>query len=229
MPRRPFFAYVHYLDIHRPYCPPPRTRQTFVEPASRIDTCHEWRKLHLDLDLGRLRLDAADQQAMRDRYDEEILDLDLRLGELFDTLRALGLWDETLVVLTADHGEEFFEHGNQGHGDRLWDELLWVPLVVKPPGSWRAPRGARVDGLVEVRDLVPTALAAAGVRLEPGPGAVDLLPWVAGRGAAPGPRRFVVGETAAAIAVRTAEHKLVAARDGGKVELFDLVRDPGEQ
>ena len=60
----------------------------------------------------------------------------LRRPRLFEQLRQRGLFEETLILVTSDHGEEFFEHGSMGHGTSLFDELIRVPLVIKPPASW---------------------------------------------------------------------------------------------
>jgi arylsulfatase A-like enzyme len=222
---RRFFGYLHYLEPHWPYCPPRDLRGRFGD--AEVDLCADWRGLRDRMRAGTKVLDAAERRAMRARYDEEVLALDAQIGTLFEALRARGLWDDTLIVVTADHGEEFDEHGGWFHGQSLHDELVHVPLLVKPPASWRAPRGLRVDGLVESRDVPATLLAAANV--EPGPpGTVDLRPWVRGEGAADGPRSFAVSESAAEVALRTARHKLIVSRDGGGYRLYDLVADPGE-
>jgi arylsulfatase A-like enzyme len=170
-------------------------------------------------------LDASEIEATRGFYDEELYGLDGEIGLLFERLRELGRWDDTLVVVTADHGEEFYEHGGMAHGGSLHDELIHVPLIVKPPRRWSAPAGARVDALVELRDLLPTFIEAAGAKLERTTAARSLVPWVRrGRGE---PQAFVVSELGTTVALRTRERKLVVEAAGGET-LYDLERDPGE-
>ena len=222
---RPFFTYLHYLELHWPYCPPEATRGRFSAGWEGREFCFQWRKLRNDLRSGAVVLSPEETAAMSARYDEELLALDARLGKLFEELRARGLWDETLVILTSDHGEEFFEHGGMGHGTSLHDELIAVPLIVKPPTSWGAAIGVDIDALVELRDLAPTILDAAGAANK-GSGR-SLLPYFFGE--APLAREFVTSEDTVSVAVRTRDLKLIAAREGGGVELYDLSDDPGEK
>ena len=221
-----FFAYLHYLDIHWPYCPPASTRDRFDTGESRIAFCRNWRGLRRRIWDGKLVLGEADVARAMARYDEELLALDGALGRLFAQLEALGRWQETLVVVTADHGEEFMEHGRLDHSSGLFDTLLQVPLIVKPPASWPGPRGERVDSLVELRALMPTFMDAARIVGERPPD--SLVPWIVGRPREAVRREFIVAESENQVAIRTQRFKLVVDRDGGGVELFDLVEDPGE-
>jgi arylsulfatase A-like enzyme len=118
-PYRPLFLYLHYLDPHSPYLEPP-------EPGTLADP----------------------QERKRGLYRQQLRYLDRQLGELF---RALGeaLPGPKVIVLTSDHGEEFYEHDDWGHGHTLYRELLWVPLVVSLPNG----RAGRVDQPLELRDL----------------------------------------------------------------------------
>jgi arylsulfatase A-like enzyme len=222
-----FFAYLHYLEIHWPYCPPPSTRGTFDAGGSDVRWCHDWRRLRSDILEGRIELDDGDRQALAARYDEELLALDARLGELFATLRERGLWDDTLIVLTSDHGEELYEHGSIGHGQSLYAELIDVPLVFKPPAPWPYEKGRAVDVLVELRSVTPTVLEAAGAP-PAGGGAPSLVSWIAGRPPSAPPAAYVVAETPDQVVVRSDTFKLIARRDGSAFELFDLAADPGE-
>ncbi len=217
-----FFVYLHYLEVHWPYCPPKGSRGRFDTGRSDIEFCRDWRRLRDRVNRGEIHFDAEDREAMVARYDEEILGLDWWLGRLFADLQRRGLWDETLVVVTADHGEEFFEHGKIGHENDLWDEVLHVPLVVKPPAAWPGVRGAEVGALVETRQLTATFLDAARLPHDGG----SLAPWLQGRRARA--RGFVVAESQTAVAVRTADWKLLVRREDGQATLYDLVSDPGE-
>ncbi len=222
-----FFAYLHYLEIHWPYCPPPGVRGTFNDGSSEVRFCHKWRELRRDILSGAVTLSEIDKTAMKARYDEELLGLDAKLGELFAELKERGLWDTTLVVLTSDHGEEFYEHGSMGHGQSLHRELIDVPLVFKPPAAWRAEGGRAVDALVELRNVTPTVLEAAGAP-PLGVDARSLVPWITGRPPDGDPAAFGVAEAQDQVVIRTADLKLIARRDGTAFELYDLTADPGE-
>ncbi|MHC4067251.1 MAG: sulfatase family protein, partial [Planctomycetota bacterium] len=93
------------------------------------------------------------------QYDGEIRCTDHYLGRLWALLRELDLWDQTAIILTADHGEQFFEHNYLGHKHDLYAESLHVPLIIKPPGQKQATRDRRVVNLI---DLYPTILELAG-------------------------------------------------------------------
>ena len=221
-----FFAYLHYLDIHWPYCPPESTRDRFDAGDSSVAFCKDWRELRQRLWDGSLVLAEADVARAAARYDEELLALDGKLGELFGALAAADRWRETLVVVTSDHGEEFMEHGQLGHSSGLFDTLLRVPLIFKPPDSWPGPRGVSVDSPVELRALTPTLLDAAGL-YEERP-AESLVPWLAGRPEEAVVREFVVAESETEVAIRSRGLKLVVGRSGGEARLYDLDQDPGE-
>ena len=167
---------------------------------------------------------------MRARYDEELLGVDRLIGQLVEELKGRDLYDDTLIVVTADHGEEFGEHGGYFHGHSLHDELLRVPLVWKPPASWEAPTDQVVDGTVEQRNVAATFLDAAGVRQLPA-GTHTLLPWIRGE-RRDAPNRYVVSEGVDQIAINEGRWKMIVGREGeGRpgFELYDLGKDPGEK
>jgi len=225
-PGKPFFAYLHYLEIHWPYCPPPETRGRFGSDKSSFRFCHQWRKLRDDILSGAVVLSDVDREAMEARYDEELLGLDQRLGDLFARLRKDGLWNDTLILLTGDHGEEFYEHGSIGHGQSLFQELLAVPLVVKPPAGWPVVVGGPIDATVELRSITPTILEAAGLAMPDGVEAPSLIPLMR-PGAAAGPS-YAVSESDDEVVVRSGGLKMIARRDGSSAALYDLAADPGE-
>ncbi len=175
-----------------------------------------------------MELTDGDRQALEARYDEELLALDARLGELFARLEKRRLWDETLIVLTSDHGEEFFERGAIGHGQSLHTELIDVPLIFKPPAAWKAEVPRTVDAVVELRNVTPTVLEAAGAPPLAGIDARSLVPWMVGPAPDEPPVPFVVAESSDQVVVVTESSKLIARRDGRGFELYDLTADPGE-
>ena len=114
--------------------------------------------------------------ALVDLYDAEIAHNDAQFGRLLDHLRELGIYDSTLILFVSDHGEEFFEHGSFEHGQTLYSELIFVPLVIKFPGGWAA--GTRVDAPVQHVDILPTILDLVGVPPPPGSAGDSLLPVI---------------------------------------------------
>lgn len=225
---RPFFAYLHYLEIHWPYCPPRAIRGTFDAGRSSIRWCRDWRQLREDILSGAVELGEDDRQAMEARYDEELLALDEQLGKLFAALRERQLWDDTVIVLTSDHGEEFFEHGAITHGQSLYEELIHVPLVVKPPAAWKVAPGKRSEGVVELRQVAPTLVEAAGAEPLPGSSAPSLVPAIFGGEEWAAQMPFGVAESHDEVALRTTDLKLIVDRAGRSFELYDLRADPRE-
>ena len=159
--------------------------------------------------------------------------LDEQIGRLVDELKRRGLYDKTLIVLTADHGEEFHEHGGWWHGTTLYDEQIGVPLIVKP-GQGGA-RGRVVDELAMSIDIAPTVLAAAGVAKPP---AMQGHALPLGDAAAP-TRDSVFAEEdlrgqRPAGGADALTSKLITANPGNPrglqpEELYDVAKDPGEQ
>ncbi|QDU67801.1 sulfatase [Engelhardtia mirabilis] len=141
----PYFLYLHYIDPHAPYAPPAEFRRMFENDHGIV--LHNERK----------------RLVGRDLYDAEIRYADTGLGELIETLRGLGKWDETLFVLTSDHGEEWFEFDEQGHGYSLYQPVVGVPLIMHGPG---VAAGLVVDTPVQMVDLPATVCDLAGLGIE---------------------------------------------------------------
>jgi arylsulfatase A-like enzyme len=169
---KPFFMYVHSTDPHAPYLPRSPFREAFAADADpKIG-------LHSEVEaLTQGKRDAGPEvrQDLIDLYDGEIAFNDDQFGRLLRYLENEGLYDNTLIVLTADHGEEFGDHGRWQHGFTLYQEQLHVPLVVKQPDGYRA--GRRRTELVSLIDVAPTLLEAAGVDVLPGMMGRSLRPW----------------------------------------------------
>lgn len=166
-----WFAYVHSMDPHAPYGAP-RDRDRFTDDyverrsfAGHLPGKHQRGELEPPL--------APDeQQHIADLYDGEVAYADAMLGELLDGLGARGMLDDTVVVFTADHGEELFEHGGLGHGYDLSEVMLHVPLVLAGPG---VPAGEVVETPVTTTAVHATLLRLAGLAPLPGT-ARPLLP-----------------------------------------------------
>jgi arylsulfatase A-like enzyme len=239
-PRAPFFVFLHMWDVHYDYVPPP-------EYVQRFDPGYDG-----DLDARHLETNERIRRGMSPRdlqhlialYDGEIRFTDDHLARVFAKLRALDVLDDTIVVVTSDHGEEFFEHGAKGHAKTLYDEVLHVPLVVRYPR--RVAPMQRVSQQVRLMDVAPTILGLAGVPAGDGFGAsdlapehrfADLAPYLSGHGPSSFPvlpafssTRWLSGNQSA---VRTPQAKLIRYEpplpNRAGTEVFDLVLDPGEQ
>jgi len=148
----PFFMWVHYLDPHEPYGAPP----SLGAGSPRHDDLMEVAKQDTP---SRQRRDAREQ--LRALYEAEVTYCDRWIGKLLDVMDDMGLCDHTVIILTADHGEAFWEHGTRGHGRTFHDEVLRVPFVIAfPDGRWS---GRVVETPVRLLDIMPTVLELASV------------------------------------------------------------------
>jgi arylsulfatase A-like enzyme len=217
-----FFAYLHHIDVHWPYAPPPPFRGLYAKGEPLVDyNDFDFWDAHRDSE-GPLEVDPQVLQHMSDAYDECVRFVDEELGSLFAALKERGLYDGTLIILTADHGEAFLEHGQLSHGSSLYDVQLRVPLIIKfpCPGSLCSPRV--IDDQVELLDLAPTVLGVVGA---------DPSSWHLGHDlTSPEERQreVALAELGNALALRTRDYKYIhnVERDD---ELFDIRQDPEER
>ena len=231
-PADPFFLFAYVWDPHYDYIPPSPYDQQFVPPgATPIDVRH-----YGETETVNAGISPAELAYVIAQYDGEIRCTDDLLGRLFAVMKALDLWNNTLIVVTADHGEEFFEHGKKGHRENLHVESLHVPLIVKPPGVAAPRRDAR---LATFMDVFATLLHAA--RLEPvaDSSGVSLLAAARARPAffeLRSDNRYPPPNAGAErvrserwFAVRDGDYKLVALVNHDLWELYDLKADPAER
>jgi len=233
-PRRPFFLFVHMWDVHYDYDPPP-PYDTMFDPdyAGDVDGT--------DFETGarvHRRMEPRDLEHVIALYDGEIRFTDAWVGKLLSRLQRLGVLDDTIVVVTSDHGDEFFEHGNKGHAKALYDETVRVPLVLRHPR--RVPAGRVVEEQVRLADVAPTILGLAGVPAPKDFGTAadtahreqDLSAWLVGE-RSDFPELLAFGETSRAgppkrFARSRGEKYIEQARGRPRPELYDLDGDPGE-
>jgi arylsulfatase A-like enzyme len=214
-----FFLWLHYFDPHFAY----REHADFAfDRAGAYDGPVQPGVRFGDLLRRQATLGPADARELERLYDSEIAFTDEHIGRVLAHLAETGLDANTLVVFTADHGEEFLEHGRLGHTKTLYDEVLRVPLLVRTPGV--AP--GVVDAPVALVDVAPTILDALG--LPPDAEA-------AGR-VLPRPSERVDPERVVLASSERRQRKITAVSEGFKlirtgeqVEYYDLTRDPGER
>jgi arylsulfatase A-like enzyme len=154
---------INYFDPHAPYAPPP-PYDDLPRAKSRLSIKQE------DVNRGQ-SLPPHQRAAYIDRYDGEIRFMDHHFGRLLDALRETGRYDEAMIVVVADHGESFGEHGVMGHSRWLYEDVLHVPLIIRFPGGRNA--GEEIQEPVSVIDLLP--LIGREVRL-PLPEGVEGVP-----------------------------------------------------
>jgi arylsulfatase A-like enzyme len=219
----PFFLYVHTIDPHVPYRPP----QSVLEMYGGGDyngAIHPGRTAQVleEIKLGRLRATPADRAFLEALYDGEISYHDVHFRAILEGLESRGLADDTMVLLTSEHGEEFWDHGSVGHGHSVYEELLHVPLFVRIPGE--APR--RIETPVGLVDVMPTILEALEVEAPPNLSGRSFLNELRGE---PGdaPRATVSGFMENWRTVTVGRWKLVQ-RPRNRSRLYDLQEDPGE-
>jgi arylsulfatase A-like enzyme len=166
------------------------------------------------------------------KYDAEIATVDASIGELMQALQRRGLYDRTLVILTADHGEEFYDHQTWGHGQLLFQELLHVPLVMKLPGSEHA--WSVLSGVCRHVAILPTVLDLLGVEEWKGIEGESMAPAIRSKDpgwrGAPALSEMYQRDAYSRAYVR-GDHKLLhmARNEDERWLLFDLKRDRGEQ
>lgn len=166
-PQRPLFAYLHSVDPHAPYVPQGEDRR-FAQARPGSLPADDYNPQHFQ----RQRLtDDAEVDHLRALYQGEVAYADRQFGRFIALLQQLGLYDDSLIVLLSDHGEEFADHGGFDHGRTPFEEMLRVPLLVKFPQSQGG--GRFIDARVSTVDLVPTLLEAAEIDL---PDALDGRP-----------------------------------------------------
>ena len=209
---RPFFFFVAYMDPHDPYFEHPYSGAGYSRAANPSPAPEEAPRL-------------------RKLYDGEVTYWDAHFGELVRELKERGLYDETTIIITSDHGEEFMEHGGYWHGQTLYDEQIRVPLLVKRP--YQAAGGSVVTHFTESVDLMPTLLAQNGIAAVEGlqGGLLDH-----------GSEAVFAEENHEGNILRSIRkldesgkaYKWIRANEGNPrglptEELFDVMSDPGEQ
>jgi len=159
---KPFFLWMHVLDPHWPYEPP--EEWVDEEPHPRFGLSWGDHETVTNVQAGNTKLGVQDREFVRQMYRGEIRYADANVGRVIDELKAMGRYEEALIVFASDHGEEFWEHGTFEHGHTLYDEVLRVPL------SFKLPYGDKVREMataVSTESIVPTVLDVVGAQYDP--------------------------------------------------------------
>lgn len=188
--RPPFFLYLHTMDPHMPYEPPPPHHRQWADPAEDAEFKQWYGALARVRPFGGGMLARPQDclslgipqdvltRRMIDRYDGEIAHNDARFNELMVHLKEKGLLDNTIVAILSDHGEAFFEHGWTAHGATVHEEQTRSLFALIAPG--RVPEGLRIDSPVSLIDLLPTILGLCELTVPGNVQGRDLAPLIAG-------------------------------------------------
>lgn len=220
----PFFLYVHYYDNHWDYLPPEPYRSYFSSDyQGDIDGTNIARE-----PLYSNRPSDEDVEQIIALYDGQVKQTDQDMGDLLDIFKMHGLFENSIIIIKGEHGEQFYEHGNTSHHG-IYEELIHVPLAISlPSGNYNSS----IDALVSGVDILPTILDYVGVPVPENAKGKSIRPLIEGRSESV--RDFVFVEyTGRAITIedsfgaRFARYKFVYEQ--GDIFAYDLLTDPGEQ
>ena len=221
---RPFFLFLHMWDVHYDYIPPERY-VNFFDPdyEGNLDSRGFTTNGRINADMPE-----RDFQHLLALYDGEIRFTDDILAQIFAALDQVGRFDDALIVITADHGEEFFEHGRKGHHRTLFDEVIRIPLIIRWPGKLAA--GRVIQDQVRIIDLMPTLLSLAGIDApQSGKQGRDLSPLMRGESLASEPALAeLLLNDGNMRALRNNQEKLISY-GGQRFRYYDLTADSREQ
>lgn len=172
--RRPFFAYLHFMDTHYPYKIPEDSKRTFASEDQSHLNLDELTSQDIRL-LTAIGMPQSDKDHIVNLYDDSIEYFDIHFGRILDSLRTNKMLDKTIFILLSDHGEEFWRHGGFGHGHTLYSELLHVPLMIRYS---RVLPAKKVPYPVQLIDLYPTILSLAGIDFDHEIRGKNLLPAI---------------------------------------------------
>lgn len=229
---KPFFMFVNYMEPHEPYNPPQPYDRRFMPkrfaPRRVAQVGNNKEVIRQTADRKRFE---DNLEIIRALYDGELCYLDRRIGELIELMSARDLLDDTVLIVTSDHGESLGEHEHIGHRTALYEQLVHVPLVIRYPARFQP--GTRCKEQVSLMDLYPTILELAGAERSSfstngthsllAPPGFEKRPYVIAENTAPKSMNGVVARM-----LRTDRYKLIWRSDE-QHELYDLLEDPVER
>jgi choline-sulfatase len=224
--KKPFFLYVHAIDPHVPYKPTARFLSVYdpLPYKGVVDFSGDTTLLE-KIKIGKIKVNERDKQHLEALYDSEISYHDLHFRAILAALDKRDLAQDTMIVVVADHGEEFWDHGSVGHGHSVFEELLRIPMVIRVPGVTTSAR--RVDASSGLVDIVPTVFEALGKAPPPGLSGRSLLPQLRGE-FGDGPPAAISGFMDGWRTIVIGDLKLIQ-RSEKYFMLYDLATDPHEQ
>jgi arylsulfatase A-like enzyme len=219
-----FFVYIHYDDAHFPYNPPDKFKMYDVYKSSANVTGENFKAIRS----GEIKLSKEDINHIIASYDGEIRCVDEEIGFLLKQLDGMGYGNNTLLIILADHGDEFMEHGGVAHGHTLYEELIRVPLIMKGPAI---PKKVQISGLAQSIDIAPTILDILDLQPDREMEGKSLVPLIF-RGEDVHDyvysERKTLNTEGFLRTIRSRRWKLIRDFETKQNLLFDLENDPGE-
>jgi arylsulfatase A-like enzyme len=220
----PFLLYLHYMDVHAHYQPPANFRSLFL-PAGYLPTDKKvWNgeasSLNSRIEEQGYVLPRQDLDYLMGLYDGGIAHADSCIGSLLAELKKMGSYNNTVIVVLADHGEEFLDHGKLEHTPQLYNELVRVPLILRLPAS-AGRRGERVSSQVRLLDVYPTLMELAGLPIPSDIRGQSLLAAKA--------EREAYAESPSLAAISAGGWKLIDKPGEDRDELYNFAREPAEK
>ena len=216
-----FFVWLHYMDVHRPY-KPPRKFQFNPKQLSSLEMSNLNSKMRVKPE----EMKEEDIRDIIDLYDGEIRYNDYAIKSLLEEMREMGILDDTVLIITADHGEEFGEHGDFAHHHaKLYEELIRVPLIIANSES----KNIKIDEQVSLIDVAPTILDLLDIPASESFQGRSLVPVIKGEKKSAGVITEAFGKGKRNVSYRTKEWKYILNEADAKRELYNLREDPGEK
>jgi len=233
----PFFLFLRHMDPHSPYLPPRPFERIFYDgnekdPENKsMDPVYNF-KPHADFFKSWIPEGVTDEKYVSAQYEGAIAYMDTCIQNIFATVEALGIEEETLIVITSDHGETLYEHDCYFDHHGMYDNCLIVPLILKFPG--KLPQGKRYSDVSLIQDIMPTILELAGVETNIEFNGRNLVKVIKGE-EIPKVTEFYITECTwmRKHGWRTPEWKLIQALEPDfhfkpEIELYNLIDDPEE-
>jgi len=213
--KKPFFVWLHYLDVHTPYILP----EIINNPLAKLAP--------LDIRNGSIHLTHSEKEEIKKLYSTEVEYVDKKIGEIINLLKRKNLYDNSIIIITADHGEEFWDHGNFMHGHSLYDEILRIPFIIKFPNGYM--KNYRTSIKVNLLDIAPTILSYLNISAAYKYQGINLLDAI--RNPHKYTDRIIFAENTLYYhelkAVIYKDYKLILSDE--KAELYNLENDPNER
>ena len=230
----PFFMFIHTFAVHAPYIPPPKYDGLFdtIPGADKSASINHYYDVFIDGALRKRKLSDKEIDVLNLLYDRQIRWADDLIAGLFESLENAGILEETLVIITSDHGEEFMEHGSLEHAKTVYNELIHVPLIIRFPEKKWSSRA--IEGEVAVMDIVPTILDYLNIGMQSDIQGKSLLPLIAGEEAGESKNAVIASswylEGTKIAAVKNGLKYILSIGASDKIieELYDIEDDPRE-